>query len=514
VTTQQTRRTAEPQEGSRWRVVYARRLALSDAVVIVVTTFGVQYLWFGTSAGAVDLGEDGPDIAVNYTIVSCVLVLAWMAVLHITSTRDYRVVGTGTQEYRRVADATLRLFGVIAIVAFLVDIDLARGYIVTGLPLGLLLLLTSRALWRAWLSAQRRRGDYSSLILLVGSLESVTVTAERRGDYSSLILLVGSLESVTVTAATLRRAPAAGYRVVGACLTGDDRPARLPDLDVPVLGHADEALSALQSVGADTLVITSSDELPPERIREIGWSLEPGRHHLVMAPGLTDVGGPRIHTRPVAGLPLLHVETPRLESRKLLTKRLFDVVVSALTLIVLSPLLLAIAILIKATSPGPVLYRQERIGRNGQPFAMLKFRSMRPGADAELFALLEERGAGDTPLFKVEDDPRVTRVGAVLRRYSLDELPQFANVLAGSMSLIGPRPQRESEVALYDSVARRRLLIKPGMSGLWQVSGRSTLSWEDAIRLDLYYVENWSLTGDIVILARTFAAVIRAEGAF
>jgi exopolysaccharide biosynthesis polyprenyl glycosylphosphotransferase len=491
VTTQQTRRTAEPQEGSRWRVVYARRLALSDAVVIVVTTFGVQYLWFGTSAGAVDLGEDGPDIAVNYTIVSCVLVLAWMAVLHITSTRDYRVVGTGTQEYRRVADATLRLFGVIAIVAFLVDIDLARGYIVTGLPLGLLLLLTSRALWRAWLSAQRRRGDYSSLILLVGSLESVTVTA-----------------------ATLRRAPAAGYRVVGACLTGDDRPARLPDLDVPVLGHADEALSALQSVGADTLVITSSDELPPERIREIGWSLEPGRHHLVMAPGLTDVGGPRIHTRPVAGLPLLHVETPRLESRKLLTKRLFDVVVSALTLIVLSPLLLVIAILIKATSPGPVLYRQERIGRNGQPFAMLKFRSMRPGADAELFALLEERGAGDTPLFKVEDDPRVTRVGAVLRRYSLDELPQFANVLAGSMSLIGPRPQRESEVALYDSVARRRLLIKPGMSGLWQVSGRSTLSWEDAIRLDLYYVENWSLTGDIVILARTFAAVIRAEGAF
>jgi FlaA1/EpsC-like NDP-sugar epimerase len=177
VDTQQARRTDEPQEGSRWRIVYARRLALSDAVVIVVTTFGVQYLWFGASAGAVDLGDNAPGVAVNYTVVSCILVLAWMSVLHITGTRDYRVVGTGTQEYRRVADATLRLFGVIAIVAFLVKIDLARGYIVTGLPLGLLLLITSRALWREWLSAQRRRGEYSSLILLVGSLESVTVTA-------------------------------------------------------------------------------------------------------------------------------------------------------------------------------------------------------------------------------------------------------------------------------------------------------------------------------------------------
>jgi len=490
VDTHQTRRTDEAQEGSRWRVVYARRLALSDAIVIVLTTFGVQFLWFGTTAGTVDLGANAQGVAVTYTMVSVVLIAAWLFVLTVYSTRDYRIVGTGTQEYKQVADATLRLFGIIAIVAFLVKIDLARGYIVTGLPLGLVLLLLSRALWRVWLSAQRRRGEFSSLILLVGSLESATHTAT-----------------------TLARAPSAGYRVVGACLTGDARPSRLPGLDVPVLGDADDALATLDRLGADTLVLTSSDELPPERIRELSWSLEPGRHHLVMAPGLTDIGGPRIHTRPVAGLPLIHVETPRFEGRKLLSKRLFDIVVSGITLIVLSPVFLILAILIKATSAGDVFYKQERIGLNGEPFHMLKFRSMRMNADAELFALLEQQGTADTPLFKVTDDPRITKVGGVLRRYSLDELPQFLNVLLGSMSLIGPRPQREGEVALYDSAARRRLLIKPGMSGLWQVSGRSSLSWEDAIRLDLYYVENWSLTGDIIILARTFKAVFGADGA-
>ncbi|OUD86548.1 hypothetical protein BC477_01040 [Clavibacter michiganensis subsp. michiganensis] len=241
--TQQTRRTDEAQEGSRWRVVYARRLALSDAIVIILTTFGVQFLWFGTTAGTVDLGGNAQGVAVTYTMVSVVLILAWLFVLTVYSTRDYRIVGTGTQEYKQVADATLRLFGIIAIVAFLVKIDLARGYIVTGLPLGLVLLLLSRTLWRVWLSAQRRRGEFSSLILLVGSLESTTHTAT-----------------------TLARAPKAGYRVVGACLTGDARPSRLPGLDVPVVGNADDALVELERLGADTLVLTSSDELPPERI--------------------------------------------------------------------------------------------------------------------------------------------------------------------------------------------------------------------------------------------------------
>jgi exopolysaccharide biosynthesis polyprenyl glycosylphosphotransferase len=227
-----------------------------------------------------------------------------------------------------------------------------------------------------------------------------------------------------------------------------------------------------------------------------------------MTPGLTDVGGPRIHMRPVAGLPLIHVEMPRYEGRKQFTKRAFDMLGSGILIAVMSIPLIVLACIVKLTSPGPVLYKQERVGLNGEHFNMLKFRSMKVNADAELAALLEAQGRGDKPLFKVKNDPRVTPIGRVLRKYSLDEFPQLFNVFLGSMSLVGPRPQRDGEVALYDNAARRRLLLKPGMSGLWQISGRSTLPWEDAIRLDLYYVENWSLIGDLVILWRTVKAVV------
>ena len=268
----------------------------------------------------------------------------------------------------------------------------------------------------------------------------------------------------------------------------------------------------LAHTGADTVVITSSDDLPPERLRQLGWSLESGRQYLVMAPSLTDVGGPRIHARPVAGLPLIHVETPSYDGLKHFAKRAFDLIGSAILLLALSPILVVLALVVRVTSVGPVLYRQERIGLNGEPFGMLKFRSMNVNADDKLAELLEAQGTSDRPLFKIRDDPRLTRVGGFLRRYSLDELLQLLNVLRGDMSLVGPRPQREGEVALYDSAAHRRLLLKPGMSGLWQVSGRSSLSWEDSIRLDLYYVENWSIVGDLVILWRTFRAVMLPQG--
>jgi exopolysaccharide biosynthesis polyprenyl glycosylphosphotransferase len=216
----------------------------------------------------------------------------------------------------------------------------------------------------------------------------------------------------------------------------------------------------------------------------------------------------------VSGLPLIHVETPSYDGPKRFAKRAFDLVFALGLVVLLAPVFLVVAFAIKVTSRGPVFYGQERIGLSGEPFTMLKFRSMVTDADAHLATLLAAQGTGDTPLFKVKDDPRVTRVGRVLRRYSIDELPQLLNVLRGDMSLVGPRPQRDGEVRLYDSKAGRRLVVKPGMSGLWQVSGRSNLSWEDAIRLDLYYVENWSITNDIIILLRTARAVVGADGAY
>ena len=468
-----------------WRHVYAGRLIISDLLVLIWVVFGVQILWFGLDTTDVSFRGDVRELQVSYTTVSLVLIIAWMAMLGAYGSRGYRVLGTGHDEYKLITNASVRLFGMLAIVAFLLRIDMARGYILMAFPVGVSVLIFSRWMWRQWLGVQRERGLFSSTVILVGSIPSAAHLAR---------VLVSSTS--------------AGYRVVGACVPAGQSGSRLSTTSVPVLGDFDDLHEVLAATGADTVVITSSDDLPPERLRQLSWSLEPGRQHLVMAPSLTDVGGPRIHARPVAGLPLIHVETPSYEGLKHFAKRAFDTIGATTLLLLLSPVLLVVAVVVRCTSPGPVLYRQERIGLNGEPFGMLKFRSMIVDADGQLAGLLKAQGTDDRPLFKVVDDPRLTRVGGFLRRYSLDELLQLLNVLRGDMSLVGPRPQRDGEVALYDSAAHRRLLLKPGMSGLWQVSGRSNLSWEDSIRLDLYYVENWSIMGDLVILWRTVRAVV------
>jgi exopolysaccharide biosynthesis polyprenyl glycosylphosphotransferase len=475
-----------------WRARYARRLAVTDFLVVAWVVFGVQIQWFGLDATDVSISGRFRDVALSYTVVSVIIVLSWMAALTTWGTRGYRVVGTGSTEYKLITDATIRLFGVIAIAAFLLQIDLARGYILVAFPLGLLLLLLSRWMWRQWLGSKRASGQYSSTVLLIGSEESATHIARE-----------------------LARQPSAGYRVVGACVPSGRVADYLPGTPVPVFGNVDRLPSALEASGADTVVITSSEELSPQRIRELSWSLEPGRQHLVVAPALTDIGGPRLHTRPVAGLPLIHVETPRYEGFKKFSKRAFDVVASGLLILFAAPFLAAIAVVVRLSTPGPVLFRQERVGFGGRTFAMLKFRSMVIDAEARLAELKDQsRTEGNSVMFKMKDDPRVTPIGKFLRRFSLDELPQLFNVFGGSMSLVGPRPPLEREVAVYESHVHRRFLVKPGITGLWQVSGRSNLSWEDTVRLDLFYVENWSITGDLAILWRTARAVLQRDGAY
>jgi exopolysaccharide biosynthesis polyprenyl glycosylphosphotransferase len=282
---------------------------------------------------------------------------------------------------------------------------------------------------------------------------------------------------------------------------------------IPVLGDYASLTSVLADAQADTVVFTGADTIDPREMREIGWELEATSTTLVVAPALTDVAGPRIHARPVAGLPLIQVDYPEFSGRRYAAKRAFDLVVSFVGVVVLSPVFLVIAMLVRRDSPGPAFFTQERVGLNGRRFHMLKFRSMIVDAEAQLPTLLD-RSDGNGVLFKMRSDPRVTRIGAALRRHSLDELPQLVNVLLGHMSLVGPRPPLASEVEGYDEWARRRLLVRPGITGLWQTQGRSDLSWDDSVRLDLYYVENWSTTGDIIILYRTLRSVIRAEGAY
>ncbi|MDT3316708.1 sugar transferase [Microbacterium sp. KSW4-11] len=469
-----------------WRRVYARRLWVSDLLALIWVVYGTQIAWFGLGAAEIAIRDGRVAGEISYWTFSTGLILVWMLTLSLADTRDYRVIGAGSAEYARIARSSVTLFGVIAIVAFLTQIEVARGFLLISLPLGILVLLFERWLWRQWLIAQRRTGDFSARVLLVGSRQSVVDIANE-----------------------LVRTPSAGYLVVGACIPGAAVADTVEGTDIPIIGSISGLRSAMEVTNADTVVVTSTDELPADKVKQISWSLEAGRQHLVIAPGIADIAGPRISSRPVAGLPLLHVETPRFSGGQRVAKRILDVSAASLGVALISPVLLFLAASIRLSSPGPILFRQTRVGHGGREFTMLKFRSMVVDAEQRLDALLEqERDAGNTVLFKMRNDPRVTPIGRIMRRLSLDELPQLFNVIGGSMSLVGPRPPLPREVELYADHVHRRFLVKPGITGLWQVSGRSSLSWEESVRLDLSYVENWTLVGDVVILFKTARAAL------
>ncbi len=481
---------------AEWHGAYAARLVVSDLLVLCIVVFGVQFARFGSRSLDEIVSDTRGQNPLSYWLVSIILIAAWMLMLKLFDTRSFTDLSSGSIEYRLIADGAVRLFGIVAIVAFVFTLDIARSYILVAFPLGLTALLLSRFYARRWLVSQNRKGRFAWRVLLVGSVESVLFIANE-----------------------LSRQARSGYVVVGACVPGGSV---LPaDSGIPVVGTLDEVREALVSISADTVVVAGNGDLSQEGLRELTWSLEPGRQHLIVSPGLVNVGGLRIRTRPVAGLPLMHIQIPRYSGWEHYAKRVFDLIVASLLIVVLSPLMIAIALVLRLSGSGPVLFRQQRVGMNGMPFQMLKFRSMVPDAEARLASLgasgggrPAERDAGNAVLFKMKNDPRVTPFGAWLRRFSFDELPQFFNVLRGNMSLVGPRPPLRIEVDSYENHVHRRFLVKPGVTGLWQVSGRSNLSWEDSVRLDLYYVENWSVMGDLVILARTAKAVITGVGAY
>jgi exopolysaccharide biosynthesis polyprenyl glycosylphosphotransferase len=333
-----------------------------------------------------------------------------------------------------------------------------------------------------------------------------------------MVLAIGDRPGVSHLARELIRNPNDGYAVVGVCIPGYG-PARgemltVQGREIAILGDETTAVAAIAACGADTVAVTRTEHFGVHGIRDLMWRLETMDVDLVVAPGVVDVAGARLTLKPIAGFPLLHVDKPQYEGTQRFQKRAFDFCFSLAALIGTSPLLMAAAAGIKATSKGPVFYRAERIGLDGKPFTMLKFRTMVDGADTQVDRLLPLNEVAGGMLFKIRQDPRVTPVGKILRRFSIDELPQFINVLKQDMSVVGPRPPLRREVENYDGEVKRRLLVKPGVTGLWQVSGRSDLSWEDSIRLDLSYVDNWSMTGDLLIIARTLKAVLTSDGAY
>jgi lipopolysaccharide/colanic/teichoic acid biosynthesis glycosyltransferase len=457
-------------------------------------------------------------------LLTLVLVPTWLLALAARGGYNRHRVGTGTAELSGIVAASGRVGLAAAVLAYLAHLESARGTVLVTLPVGAALLALARLARRAVLARAGRDGDGGHRVLAVGTVSDVLHLVERA-----------------------RSSPGAGFRVIGACVPqyrdedrrrpagrrgsrtrapqdqrdGDrradpERRAEAADLaavGVPVLGTQREVLAALDRGAADAVVVTGQSVLSRHALRRLAWQLEGTAVELYVASALTDVAIPRITLRALGGMSLLHVHAPALGGGRLLLKSALDRLAAAAALVILGPVLVVLGALIRLDSPGPALYRQERIGLAGRTFRCHKLRTMRQGADQEQVDT-HGRSQVNEVLFKLPADPRVTAVGRVLRRYSLDELPQLLNVLGGSMSLVGPRPPLPTEVAVYGNDVQRRLIVKPGMTGLWQVSGRSDLSWAESVRLDLYYVENWSLSLDLSLLARTVTAVARARGAY
>ena len=430
----------------------------------------------------------GPHPNASYLTLSLSLPLLWLIVLRVFGAYERRFLGSGPDEFRRVLNAGLSLTGALALISYAVNNELSRAFLLISMQVIVALDLLARLALRKRLHSLRKRGECMSTVVAVGHETAV----------SQLI-------------SELRREPHHGLSVVAACLAGNPLHGEVDG--VPVVGDLDDAASVVRNLNAGTVAVLSCPEMDGVKLRTLAWELEKTGTDLCVAPALLDVAGPRTTVRPTAGLTLLHVDHPQLSGPRQVLKDLFDRCAAACGLLMLSPVLLGIALAIRLSDEGPVLFTQTRVGKGGEPFKIYKFRTMVVDAEARL-AEMRDKNESDGVLFKIKADPRVTRVGARLRKWSLDELPQLINVLQGEMSLVGPRPALPQEAAKYADHVRRRLVVKPGVTGMWQVNGRSDLSWDESVRLDLRYVENWSFALDLQILWKTISVIFRGSGAY
>ncbi|GAA4907550.1 exopolysaccharide biosynthesis polyprenyl glycosylphosphotransferase [Stackebrandtia albiflava] len=463
-----------------WQSRYVAGLVVADVLAAVL----------GAAAGF--LARFG-EVSVHnqvYVYTLALLPACWLLTLALNGGYEPRHLFVGTAEYQRVVRAGIAVTATVALISYALLLPTSRIYVLIALPVTVAATVLLRFGRRRWLHTVRARGRCVRRVVLVGHEGPVAALTHQ-----------------------LRREHFHGLHVVGACLPGGRATGPLLDYHADVYGDLDSVGHAVRVARADTVIVLSCPELDGAALRRMAWQLERGDIDLILASALVDIAGARTSIRPVDGLPMLHLEHARLSGTRRLVKEGFDRAGAALLLTALAPVMLAIGWLVRRSSPGGALFSQVRIGRDGRPFTIWKFRTMYIDAEARRVEL-SHLNESDSVLFKIRDDPRVTPIGRRLRRLSLDELPQLWNVLRGDMSLVGPRPPLPSEVAAYPDDVRRRLAVKPGLTGLWQISGRSDLPWEEAVRLDLRYVEHWSLSLDLVILARTLTAVLRSSGAY
>lgn len=467
-------RSLDPRPTQPFVLRFRRAIQALDFAVVLAATVLVVLIPFA----GMTVAQDG-----SRQILAVALVVAWPIMLWQRQSTATTILGNGLQEYRRVIVASGAAGVVVAAFGYVSNTTRSRGFLAVAIVVGTLMLLVERHLMRKFLHR----------IMATGR----------------------PLHRVFVIACPQREA---GIRAsLGA---GDRRFEEVGFWHLSELAEPDprDVVAAALAERADTILYAPLGTQDPQWTRHLGWAMEESDLSLLVSPSLVEIAGPRLSVEPVEGLAFVRVEMPRFSGPALLAKRALDIVGSLLCLVLLGIPMLVVAAWIRLDSPGPALFRQVRAGVRSTTFTCWKFRTMHQGADAERAALRAALqggpGGGAGATFKMAGDPRVTRAGRFLRRYSIDELPQLINVLRGQMSLVGPRPHPLDDVELYDDLATRRLLAKPGMTGLWQVSGRSDLDWEQAVRLDVYYVENWSLAVDLLILMRTVKVVLTGSGAY
>lgn len=481
--------TAQSQVKSHPKVARNLRIFAALAIVLDLLLIGVATALASLGREKLTWFDPASDVRANVQVAAVFIVVGWIVILWLLGSHKESLVGAGTEEYKLLVNGSLATAGLVGIVGFLTKFPLSRGFYVLVFALGIPMLLVGR------LAARR-----------------VLHRARVRGHFARRVLIAGTPHHIDEIAAVLDRERWLGYEVVGA-LTPTIDARQWTYSGVPILGRSTDAADAISRAHADTVFFAGGAFESAGDLRQVSWDLERTGVHSIVAPSVTDVSAERIKVRPVAGLPLVHLGESRAVHASHWAKRAFDLVGASCAMVIALPVVIGVAAWIKVHDGGPVFYWQTRVGRDGRVFRCYKFRSMVAGADRQVDDLRASENVVGI-LFKITDDPRVTKPGKLIRRYSLDELPQLWNVLRGDMSLVGPRPPIPSEVARYERDMTRRLRVRPGITGLWQVSGRSDLSWSETVRLDLYYVDNWSMVQDLAIMARTVGAVVRPRGAY
>jgi exopolysaccharide biosynthesis polyprenyl glycosylphosphotransferase len=470
------------------KLKYTRRLLITDTTAVVLSIFAAGFIHFEDLVNTFNTTTEGIlRIQLNPASLAWAMGITWLLALKFNGSREDRIIGGGSDEYKRIFGSSITVISLLALAALFLKLDVSRLFVAFSLIFGTVALIAGRWAWRQWLRKKRESNQLKERVAIAGPATLIQELAEKlqkdkQGPYtpSLLIPLSGKLESklkqeedFTDPAETLRR-----HKI-------------------------------------DALIVVGTDTMSSKRLKQISWNMEKSNATLIVAPGLLEVAGPRVHTRPISGMPLIEIETPKFSGGKYIIKQIFDITLATIALVLTAPIMLIVAIVVK-TDGGPIFFLQERHGKDGKIFKMIKFRSMIVGAEKlhEQLKKQKQNELTNSNMFKDPEDPRITKVGKFIRKYSIDELPQIFNVLKGEMSLVGPRPPLPSEVKDYENHVHRRLYVKPGITGIWQVSGRSALSWEETVRLDLSYVEDWSVVTDSLIILKTFQIVIRGRDAF